>query len=107
MKSEFERSSKLIVNFDTKRLDETIKYAGFTFTRRSIFMLMADHVTHHWAQMLGYMRLKGLVPLKYWEFQYLQEVIKFYFVKQVKKIYLIFNWFHFCIFCSNNKLLIK
>ncbi len=66
---EFERSTKLIANFDSRRLEETAKYSGFTRTRRQLFMLMADHVTHHRAQILGYMRLKGLVPPKYWEFQ--------------------------------------
>lgn len=66
---EFERSIKLIANFDPKRLDETEKHGTFTRTRRQLFMLMTDHVTHHRAQMLVYMRLKGLVPPKYWEFQ--------------------------------------
>jgi uncharacterized damage-inducible protein DinB len=66
---EFERAAKLLITFDPARLEETGTYAKFTRTRRQFFMLMADHVTHHRAQMLVYLRLKGIVPPKYIEFQ--------------------------------------
>jgi len=66
---EFERAAKLLITFDPARLDQTGSYAKFTRTRRQFFMLMADHVTHHRAQMLVYLRLKGIVPPKYIEFQ--------------------------------------
>lgn len=66
---EFDRVTILIKEFNPKRLDEIGTYAGFTRTRRQFFMLMADHVTHHRAQILIYLRLKGIIPPKYWEFQ--------------------------------------
>ena len=66
---EFERTAKLIANFDPNRLAETGSYGKFTRTRRQFLMLMADHVTHHRAQMLVYLRLKGIIPPKYVEFQ--------------------------------------
>ncbi|QHT70385.1 DinB family protein [Rhodocytophaga rosea] len=66
---EFERAAKLLATFDPARLDETGTYAKFTRTRRQFFMLMADHVTHHRAQMLVYLRLKGIVSPSYIEFQ--------------------------------------
>ena len=69
MNREIEQSTKLIANFDSKNLDETEKHGTFTRTRPQLFMLMTDHLMHHRAQMLVYMRLKGLVPSKYWEFQ--------------------------------------
>jgi uncharacterized damage-inducible protein DinB len=69
LESEFERVTELITDFDPSRLDETSTYGKFTRTRRQFFMLMADHVTHHRAQLLVYLRLKGIMPPKYWEFQ--------------------------------------
>lgn len=66
---EFDRAAKLVADFDPARLDETTKYGTFTRTRRQMFMLQTDHVTHHRAQILVYLRLKGLEPPKYWEFQ--------------------------------------
>lgn len=66
---EFERTAKLLASFDPARLGETGSYDKFTRTRRQFLLLMADHVTHHRAQMLIYMRLKGITPPKYWEFQ--------------------------------------
>jgi uncharacterized damage-inducible protein DinB len=66
---EFERAAKLVTSFEPARLGETGSYNKFTRTRRQFLMLMADHVTHHRAQMLVYLRLKGIVPPKYVEFQ--------------------------------------
>ena len=69
LEREFERATKLITDFNPARLDEVSTYSKFTRTRRQLFMLMADHVTHHRAQLLVYLRLKGIIPPKYWEFQ--------------------------------------
>ena len=66
---EFARADKLIVDFDPNRLEEKGSYGKFTRTRQQFFMLMADHITHHRAQMLVYLRLKGITPPKYVEFQ--------------------------------------
>ena len=66
---EFGRVSELLIAFDPARLDETGSYAAFTRTRRQFMLLMSDHVTHHRAQMLVYLRLKGIKPPNYIEFQ--------------------------------------
>lgn len=66
---EFKRAAELIGSFDSGRLIETGTYARFTRTRRQFFLLMADHVTHHRAQLLVYLRLKGLTPPSYIDFQ--------------------------------------
>jgi uncharacterized damage-inducible protein DinB len=66
---EFDRAAKLIADFKPKRLEEKGSYGKFTRTRQQFFMLMTDHVTHHRAQMLVYLRLKGITPPKYVEFQ--------------------------------------
>ncbi len=66
---EFRRSANLLADFDSERLEETGTYFEGTRTRRQFFLLMADHVTHHRGQMLVYLRLNGIVPPKYIEFQ--------------------------------------
>ena len=66
---EFELSNTLIKDYKAERLDETTKFGTVLRTRRQFLMLMSDHVTHHRAQLLVYLRLKGIVPPKYWEFQ--------------------------------------
>ncbi|GAA4455554.1 hypothetical protein GCM10023189_23470 [Nibrella saemangeumensis] len=66
---EFNRAAELVRSLDPARLDQTGSYAKFTRTRRQFLLLMTDHVTHHRAQMLVYLRLKGIVPPKYIEFQ--------------------------------------
>lgn len=66
---EFKRAAELIASFDPGRLTETGAYARFTRTRRQFFLLMADHVTHHRAQLLVYLRLKGVTPPSYIDFQ--------------------------------------
>ncbi|MDO1445469.1 DinB family protein [Rhodocytophaga aerolata] len=66
---EFARTTTLLASFDPAKLDETGSYDKFTRTRRQFLLLLADHVTHHRAQLLVYLRLKGITPPKYWEFQ--------------------------------------
>ncbi|GAA4414421.1 hypothetical protein GCM10023187_43890 [Nibrella viscosa] len=66
---EFGRVTKLLNEYDPAKLEQTSTYINFTRTRRQFFMLLTDHVTHHRAQLLVYLRLKGIVPPKYVEFQ--------------------------------------
>ncbi len=65
----FDETIKLIKQFDTTQLDDELDYFGLNRTKRQIFLLLADHVTHHRGQMLVYMRLNGLVPPRYVLFQ--------------------------------------
>lgn len=60
---------KLVANFDPARYEDKLKYNTYFRTKRQALMLMADHVTHHRAEMLIYLRLKGIVPPKYVDFQ--------------------------------------
>ena len=61
----FEEAIKLLKDFDTTKLDDTLDYFGLDRTKRQIFMLLADHITHHRGQMLVHLRLNGLVPPRY------------------------------------------
>ncbi|WP_340202536.1 DinB family protein [Ascidiimonas sp. W6] len=65
----FEECITLIEQFDTTQFNDTLDYFGLSRTKRQIFLLLADHITHHRGQMLVYMRLNGLVPPRYVLFQ--------------------------------------
>lgn len=66
---EFDKAADFIKKFDSSRLDETNTYAQFIRTRRQFLMLLADHVTHHRGQLLVYLRLKGIKPPNYIQYQ--------------------------------------
>ncbi|ETN96675.1 DinB family protein [Zhouia amylolytica] len=61
----FDKTIEFISNFDVNRLVERLDYFGADRTKRQILLLLADHITHHRAQMLVYMRLNGLKPPRY------------------------------------------
>lgn len=61
----FDTTINLIKEFDTKQLNDTLDYFGLTRSKRQIFALLADHITHHRGQMLVYLRLNGIVPPRY------------------------------------------
>ncbi len=65
----FDETIKLISEFDTTQLDDHLDYFGLNRSKRQILMLLADHITHHRAQMLVSMRLNGLTPPRYVLFQ--------------------------------------
>lgn len=65
----FDKTIKFISNFDSKKLEERLDYFGADRTKRQILLLLADHITHHRAQMLVYMRLNGLKPPRYVMYQ--------------------------------------
>jgi uncharacterized damage-inducible protein DinB len=61
----FEETIGLLKQFDVTELNDRLDYFGLDRTKRQIFMLLADHITHHRGQMLVSMRLNGLVPPRY------------------------------------------
>ena len=63
--SVFDETIKLITQFDVAKLNDELDYLGLNRTKRQILLLLADHITHHRAQMLVYMRLNELVPPRY------------------------------------------
>lgn len=65
----FEETINLLKQFDVVGLNDELDYFGLNRTKRQIFMLLADHITHHRGQMLVSMRLNGLVPPRYVLFQ--------------------------------------
>jgi uncharacterized damage-inducible protein DinB len=61
----FNETIKLISEFDTNKFNDRLDYLGLNRTKRQIFLLLADHITHHRGQMLVYMRLNGIKPPRY------------------------------------------
>nr|WP_240961704.1 DinB family protein [Nonlabens sp. Ci31] len=61
----FDETIHLIKIFDTTPLDEVLDYFGLIRTKRQIFSILTDHITHHRGQILVYRRLEGLVPPSY------------------------------------------
>ena len=61
----FKNTIEFITNFDPNRLEERLDYFGANRTKRQILLLLCDHITHHRAQMLVYLRLNGLKPPRY------------------------------------------
>ncbi|MDN3686434.1 DinB family protein [Cyclobacterium jeungdonense] len=66
---EFERAAILIGEFDPEKLDETVSYASFIRTKRQFLLLLADHVSHHRAQMIVLLRLQNIEPPNYINYQ--------------------------------------
>lgn len=58
-------ASATLKDFDPKQLNETVKFFSGPMTKRQIINLMNDHLTHHRAQAIVYLRLNGVLPPKY------------------------------------------
>lgn len=65
----FEEGAKVIADFDPAHYEDRLMYGKLSRTKRQIFLLLSDHVTHHRGQMLMYLRLKGVTPPQYIAFQ--------------------------------------
>nr|WP_299381351.1 DinB family protein [Allomuricauda sp.] len=67
--STFQETIDFIAQFDPNQFKEELDYFGLTRTKRQIFLLLADHISHHRGQILVYLRLNGIVPSRYVLFQ--------------------------------------
>ena len=61
----FDEATQLIKQFDPNHFNDELDYLGLNRTKRQIFLLLADHITHHRAQMIVYLRLNELKPPRY------------------------------------------
>lgn len=61
----FDATISFINEFDIAKFNDKLDYLGLQRSKRQILILLADHITHHRAQMLVSLRLKGLVPPRY------------------------------------------
>lgn len=67
--NEFDKATALIREFDIDRMEETNDYGSFIRTRRQFLMLLADHVSHHRGQLVVYLRMQGIKPPNYIDYQ--------------------------------------
>lgn len=51
--------------FDPAHFDKKVSFFAGPLTKRQIMLLVADHQTHHRAQLLVYLRLNGIKPPDY------------------------------------------
>lgn len=65
----FLAATPVIKQFSPARFDDRLSYGKLSRTKRQIFLLLSDHVTHHRGEMLVYLRQQGITPPKYIEFQ--------------------------------------
>jgi uncharacterized damage-inducible protein DinB len=61
----FNQVSDLFTDISDKTLSETIKFNGEKVSKERLFYLMRDHCTHHRAQIIVYLRMKGIEPPPY------------------------------------------
>ncbi|WP_422859934.1 DinB family protein [Flagellimonas sp. S174] len=61
----FQETIAYIKQFNTTQFNEKLDYFGLNRTKLQIFLLLADHITHHRGQILVYLRLNGVVPPRY------------------------------------------
>jgi uncharacterized damage-inducible protein DinB len=61
----FDETIKLITEFDTSKFNDCLDYLGLDRSKRQIILLLSDHISHHRAQILVYLRLNGIKPPRY------------------------------------------
>lgn len=55
----------ILAEFKTENLNDLVNFPAEQLTKRQIITLLNDHHTHHRAQLLIYLRIKGEKPPKY------------------------------------------
>lgn len=65
----FDKTIQLISEFEVVQLEDRLDYFGLDRTKRQIMLLLTDHITHHRAQMLVSLRLNGITPPRYVDYQ--------------------------------------
>ncbi|OQD43835.1 damage-inducible protein DinB [Croceivirga radicis] len=61
----FKEAISVLKQLDSNELENLLDYFGLDRTKRQICLLLADHITHHRAQMIVYLRLNGITPPRY------------------------------------------
>ena len=61
----FKEAISVLKQIDSNELENRLDYFGLDRSKRQICLLLADHITHHRAQMIVYLRLNGITPPRY------------------------------------------
>lgn len=65
MEQSLDYAMNAVKNLPPDQLNESVKFFSGPMTKRQIIMLMNDHLTHHRAQSIVYLRLNSITPPKY------------------------------------------
>ena len=65
LKIAFEYAHASLLSLKPENLEEKVNFFAGKMSKRQIINLMNDHLTHHRAQCLVYLRLKGIKPPEY------------------------------------------
>jgi uncharacterized damage-inducible protein DinB len=61
----FEYVAETVSHFDMTTIDENVDFFAGPMTKRKVFFLLADHLTHHRGQLAVYLRLNDITPPRY------------------------------------------
>ena len=61
----FDYVDGVVAAFDPTDLNDTVDFFAGPMSKRRMFLLLADHVTHHTGQLVVYLRLNGIKPPEY------------------------------------------
>jgi len=61
----FDYVKSTVKKIEDKDLKDEVEFGGETVNKERIFYLMRDHMTHHRAQLVIYLRLKKITPPRY------------------------------------------
>jgi uncharacterized damage-inducible protein DinB len=65
LETALQQGARVLAQIQPEALEEKVDFFAGNFSRRQIIHLMQDHLTHHRAQMIVYLRLQGITPPKY------------------------------------------
>ena len=65
LKQAFNYVAGTVKDFDEEKLNDTVEFGGEMVNKERIFYLMRDHMTHHRAQLIVYLRLNNIEPPRY------------------------------------------
>jgi uncharacterized damage-inducible protein DinB len=61
----FDYVAETVRAFDYSTIDNEVDFFAGPMTKRRIFFLLADHLTHHRGQLADYLRLNDITPPRY------------------------------------------
>ncbi|HLF62881.1 MAG TPA: DinB family protein [Saprospiraceae bacterium] len=65
LEESFDYTARAIEKFPITMLDDNVDFFAGPMTKRRVFLLLTDHVTHHRGQLVVYLRLNGIEPPRY------------------------------------------
>lgn len=61
----FDYVEQTVKDFDYSKIDQQVDFFAGPMSKRKVFFLLADHLTHHRGQLAVYLRLNDITPPRY------------------------------------------